>query len=29
MLYEALCPPHRGSYGRTTDDPVQHGEGAK
>jgi hypothetical protein len=22
-----LCPPHRGSYGRTTDDPVQHGEG--
>src|SRR5919112_6063060 len=24
-----LCPPHRGSYGLTTDDPVQHGEGAK
>src|SRR5215208_3025618 len=29
ILFEELCPPHRGSHTRTTRDPAQRREGAK
>jgi hypothetical protein len=28
-LCRGVCPPHRGSHGRTTDDPAQRFKGAK
>jgi hypothetical protein len=29
VLSKALCPPHRGRHGLTTDDPAQRFKGAK